>query len=61
MSLICSIFKAVLRIRKFFGPLDSDPLVRGMDMEPSITKQKSKKNLDSYYFATSFWLFIYEK
>jgi hypothetical protein len=42
---------------------DPDPLVRGMDSDaapdpdpdPSITKQKkSKKNLDSYCFVTSF-------
>jgi|688.fasta_scaffold1505005_1 hypothetical protein len=24
------------------------------------TKEKRKKNLDFYFFATSFWLFIYE-
>ncbi len=28
-----------------------------LDPDPSINKQK---NLDFYYFATSFWLFIYE-
>jgi hypothetical protein len=37
---------------------DPDPSVRGMgpypDLDPSITKQKSKKNLDSYCFVTSF-------
>jgi hypothetical protein len=45
----------------FLGLLDPDPLVRGMDLDPapnldpSITKQKSKKNLDSYHcFVTSF-------
>jgi hypothetical protein len=40
----------VLRIRTFLDLLDPDPdpLVRGMDPE------KSKKNLDSYYFVTSF-------
>ncbi len=37
------------RIHMFLGLLD-----------PSITKQKSKKNHDSYCFATSFWLFIFE-
>ncbi len=38
-----------------FGPpgsgltlLDPDPLVRGMDPDPSIAKENSKKNLDSY-------------
>jgi hypothetical protein len=33
---------------------DPDPLVRGMDPdpEPSIIMQKSKKNLDSFYFVT---------
>ncbi len=46
----------------FLGLLDPDPLVRGMDpdldpapdLDPSITKQKNKKNLDSYCFVTSF-------
>jgi hypothetical protein len=44
----------------FLGLLDPDPLVRGMDPDPasdpdpSITKQNSKKNLDSYCFVTSF-------
>ncbi len=39
---------------------DPDPSVRGTDpdpapdLDPSITKQKSKKNLDSYCFVTSF-------
>jgi hypothetical protein len=51
--------KPVLRIRihMFLGLLDPDPdpLVRDMDPDPSITKQKySKKNLDSYCFVTSF-------
>jgi hypothetical protein len=42
----------------FLGLPDPDPLVRGMvsdpdpDLDPSITKQKRKKNLDSYYFVT---------
>jgi hypothetical protein len=54
----------------FLGLLDPDPdpSVKGMDpdpdpapdLDPSITKQKSKKNLGSYCFVTSFWLFIYE-
>ncbi len=58
---------AVLRIRRirmFLGLLDPDPdpLVRGMDPDPSISpKQNSKKNLDSYCYVTSFWLFIFEK
>jgi hypothetical protein len=42
----------------FLGIPDSDPLVRGMepapDPDPSIIMQKSKKNLDSYYFVTLF-------
>jgi hypothetical protein len=39
----------------FLSLLDSDPnpLVRGMDPDPSITKQNSKKILDSYCFVTS--------
>jgi hypothetical protein len=38
----------------FLGLLDPDPdpLVRGTDPDPSIIKQNSKKNLDSYYFVT---------
>ncbi len=47
-----------IRIRMFLGLLDLDqnPLVGGMDPDPdsSITKQNSKKNLDFYYFVTSF-------
>jgi hypothetical protein len=42
----------------FLGLLDPDPTVKGMDLDPdqdpSITKQKSKQNLDSNYFVTSF-------
>jgi hypothetical protein len=36
----------------FLGLPDPDPIVRGMDPDPSIIMQKSKKNLDSYYFVT---------
>ncbi len=36
------------------GPLDPDPLVRGMDPDPSIIMQNCRKNLDSYYFVTLF-------
>ncbi len=50
------------RIHMFLGHPDPDPLVRGMDPDPdpaldpdpSIIVQKSKKNLDSYYFVTLF-------
>jgi hypothetical protein len=48
----------------FLGLPDPDPLVRGLDLDPdpaldpdpdpSIIMQKSKKNLDSYYFETLF-------
>jgi hypothetical protein len=34
------------------GLPDPDPLVRRMDPNPSLIKQKSKKNLDSYCFVT---------
>ncbi len=51
----------IRRIRMFVGLLDPDPLVRGMDPDPSITKQKSKKNLVSYCFVTFIWPFIFEK
>jgi hypothetical protein len=48
---------------------DPDPQVSGMDPDPdpasdpdpSVIKQNSKKNLDSYCFGTSFGLFIFEK
>jgi hypothetical protein len=44
---------------------DPDPLVRGVDPDPSIillsSSKNSKKNLDSYFFVTSFGLFIFEK
>jgi hypothetical protein len=40
------------RIHMFLGPPDPDP---------SIIKQNSKTNLDSYCFATSFGLFTFEK
>jgi hypothetical protein len=29
------------------------------DSDPSINKQKSNKNLDFYFFVTSFWLFFF--
>jgi hypothetical protein len=46
----------------FLGLLDPDPLFRGMDPDPdpSIIKQNSKKNLDSYCFVT-FLLFILQR
>ncbi len=43
---------SVRRIR-FFGLLDPDPLVRGTAPNPSIIKQNSQKDLDSYGFVTS--------
>ncbi len=51
----------LIRIRMFLGLLDPNPLVRATDPDPSIIKHKSKQNLDSYYFVTSFLLFIFEK
>ncbi len=50
-----------IRIRMFLGLLDPDPLVRGMDPDPCIIMQNSKKNLDFYCFVTSFCFFIFEK
>jgi hypothetical protein len=43
----------------FWGLLDPDPdpLVRGMDPDPSITSKNSKNNLDSYCFVTLFFTF----
>jgi hypothetical protein len=46
----------IRRIHMFLGLLDPwpAPLVRGMDPDPSIIKQKLKKNFDSYCLVTSF-------
>ncbi len=38
---------------------DPDPLDRGMDPDPSIIKQKSKKILDSYPFVASLDFFLF--
>ncbi len=53
----------IRRIRLFLGLPNTDPLVRGTDPEPdpSIIKKNSKKNLDSYCFVISLWLFIFDK
>ncbi len=40
---------------------DPDPLVRGMDPDPSSSSKNSKKNFDSYCFVTSFLFFTFEK
>ncbi len=42
-------FHTVLRICMFLGLLDPDPDL----FYPNITKQNSKKNIDSYCFVTS--------
>jgi hypothetical protein len=72
-SFSCSLyFYSVLRIwirriRMFLGLLDPDPVVRGtipypaMAPDPSIIKQCSKINLNSYCFVPFLWLFIFEK
>jgi hypothetical protein len=46
-----------------FGLLDPNPdqLVRAVNPDPSIIKQFSKKNLDSYCFVTSSALFLFGK
>ncbi len=46
----------VFRIPMFLGL--PDPSVRGLDPDPSIIKQNSKKNLDSYCFVTYFGFFL---
>ncbi len=38
----------------FLGLLDPDLLVGGMDSDPYYQAKKSKENLDSYWFVTSF-------
>jgi hypothetical protein len=38
----------------FLDLSDPDPSLFCMDPDPSINKQKSKKNLDLYTFVTSF-------
>ncbi len=50
----------VLRIYVFLDLLDTDPLVRGTDPDPSIIKQNSKKNIDSYCFVTSFYVLSFK-
>jgi hypothetical protein len=49
----------------FLGLLnpDLDPLVKGMDPDPSIIKQKivRKTYLDYYCFVTSFFYFLFLK
>jgi hypothetical protein len=52
----------------FSGLPDPDPLVRGTDLDSDpyrgillSSSKNSKKNLDSYCFVTSLWLFIFEK
>jgi hypothetical protein len=35
-----SVLRIRIRIHKFSGLLDPDPVVRGMDPDPSIIKQK---------------------
>jgi hypothetical protein len=40
----------------FLGLPDSDPSLLCTDPDPSINKKKSKKNLNFYYFMTSFRL-----
>jgi hypothetical protein len=51
-----SVFRIrVHRIHMFLGDPDPDPLVTGMDPDPSISKKNIKINLDSYcLFVTSF-------
>jgi hypothetical protein len=44
----------IRRIHTFLGTLDPDPLARVTNPNPSIIKQNSKKNLDTYCFGTSF-------
>jgi hypothetical protein len=48
--------------RTIVSVVDPDPPLFCTGPDPSIIKQKSKKNLDFYYlhFVTSFLLFIYE-
>ncbi len=51
-----------IRIRMFLDLPDPDPLVRGTDPGILLSSSKnSKKNLDSYCFVNSLWLFIFEK
>jgi hypothetical protein len=50
-------------IHIYLGLPNPDPLVKGMDPDPSFillsSSKNSKKNLDSYCFVTSFGLFIF--
>ncbi len=72
-SVLDRIWIQIRRIRTFLGLPDPDPSLfcTNPDPDPSlfctnpdpnrfIKKPNKKKNLDFYYFVTSFWLFIYE-
>ncbi len=48
------------RIHMFLGLMDPDPLVKGIRILLSLSKN-SKKKPDFYSFANSFLLFIFEK
>jgi hypothetical protein len=54
--LFASVPDPIHRIHLFLGlpDPDPDPLVRGMDPDPSIIMQNNKKNLESHYFVTLF-------
>jgi len=61
VSRIFPVFVQVFRIRilihrihMFLGlpAPDPDPLVKGMDPDPSVIKKNRKKSLDSYFFWT---------
>ncbi len=48
----------ICRIRKFWGHLDPDPLVRGPDPDSDLPLIKQKNNLYFVCFVTFLWLVI---
>jgi len=54
-----SVFRIWIRIHVFFGL--PDPIVRGMDPDPSIIMQKWYEKPWILLFWDSFWLFNFEK
>ncbi len=61
VSQCCGYGIRIRRIRMFLGLLDPDPwLFLRIRILPSASNW-SKKNLDFYYFVTSFWLFVFEE
>jgi hypothetical protein len=60
VRMVFAVFR-IHRIHVCLGLPDPDPLVRGMDPDPSIIMQNNKKNHESYYFVTLFDFLSFKK